>query len=72
MTPMVQDILALTLVAACTVAMAWQVVRAFRGAGTLGRCCSKGCGGAVEQMRKVDGAATSKVVFIPSSSLRRR
>jgi hypothetical protein len=67
MTPILQNILALTLVSVCGGWSLWQGVKSVRGKRSrLGSCCSKGCGAGTPQ------AKVEKTHFLPSEMLRRR
>jgi hypothetical protein len=62
-----QNLLALTLVAACGLWAARQAVRSLRGKRSrLGSCCDKGCGAAQTK------PAAGPVQFLPSDLLKRR
>jgi hypothetical protein len=63
---LLQNLLAIVLVAGCGVWAVWQGVRSLRGKpGKLGSCCAKGCSAQKP-------AAEPKVQFIPSEMLTRR
>jgi hypothetical protein len=60
-----QNLLALSIVAAATAYVLWQGGKTLFGAGgTLGKCCSRGCDAA-----KPAASTTPRTVFIPADSI---
>ena len=71
MSPWLQNLLVLLLVAGCAAVVLGGVVRAFRGkSSSLGRCCTKGCQPQSAGVKPVDGV--QHVVFLPAESLAER
>ena len=69
MSPLLQHILALSLVAICVAYVGWQGIQAFRGKRSrVGSCCAKGCTPADQKGQ----AATPKVVYFPVEMLSRK
>jgi len=66
-----QHLLVIALVAACMAVVGRQLIGTFRltrGGGKLGNCCAKGC---AAQTTSPDAAKAERIVFIPSSTLKR-
>ena len=69
MSPLIQNLIALLLVAACAGYVAWQLLRTIRsGKGKAGACCNKGCGSDEAAASKSPGPREQ---FIAADSLRR-
>ena len=68
MTPWIQTIIALTIVALAVIVVIYQATSAMRGKRSkLGSCCAKGC-----QAPKSEGPEPERVVFFPSDMLIKR
>ncbi|QOV89134.1 hypothetical protein [Humisphaera borealis] len=69
MSPLLQHILALSIVAACLGYVGVQGYRAIRGKRSrIGNCCSKGCGGE----KSAPPPSGDRIAYIPADMLRRR
>jgi hypothetical protein len=61
-----QDVLALTLVAACGGWAVWQAVKSLSGKKSrMGSCCTKGCS-------SQESSQTTKTQFLPADLLKKR
>jgi len=70
MSPFLQTVLVLTIVAGCAIVLGFQAFRTFSsGKGKLGSCCSKGCGAGEASKSAV---VPKQVQVIPSDQLFRR
>ena len=74
MSAILQNLFAITLVAACGSWAVWQGVKSMSGKRSkLGSCCAKGCGAGEQKKGVGDGQpAVQKVHFLPADMLRRR
>ncbi len=71
MSSLVQNLIALLLVAACVGYVGWQLLRTIHfGKGKAGSCCGKGCATVEEEAKAATPAGG--VQFIASDSLRRK
>lgn len=67
MPPLLQHIVALTLVAACVGYIGWQVVKTLRGKRSgVGNCCSKGCG------QSTPTESRDRIIYVPVGQLKPR